>query len=131
MDNYVEMREPKPGCVGVVRQGMRPSLLVRSLADPLVQLTASVYGEAPTLEYRGNPDTWLDYIPRHVGYMLRELLKNALRATVERHLDLSPRIPPVAVELQQGDVHVIIKISDHGGGIPKSLQQEVWQYGWT
>ncbi|CAK0852136.1 unnamed protein product [Prorocentrum cordatum] len=131
MDNYVEMREPKPGFVGVVRQGMRPSELVRNLADPLVVLTTSVYGDAPSLEYRGNGDTRLDYIPRHVGYMLRELLKNALRATVERHKGKSSQIPPVVVELQQGDVHVIIKISDCGGGVPKHIQEKAWKYGWT
>ena len=37
----------------------------------------------------------------------------------------------MVVELQKGDVHVIIKISDHGGGMPKKLQDEAWQYGWT
>lgn len=132
MDSYVQMREPKSGFVGVVKQGMRPSELVQNLAAPLIGLTASVYdGDAPSLDIRGNPDTWLDYIPRHVSYMLQELLKNALRATVERHRGRGARLPPVSVELQQGDMHVIIKISDQGGGIPKRLQREVWQYGWT
>ena len=37
----------------------------------------------------------------------------------------------MVVELQKGDVHVIIKISDQGGGMPKKLQDEAWQYGWT
>mmetsp|Transcript_26241 Transcript_26241/g.53105 ORF Transcript_26241/g.53105 Transcript_26241/m.53105 type:complete len:174 (+) Transcript_26241:1-522(+) len=40
-------------------------------------------------------------------------------------------IPPVQVELQQGDIHVIIKIADQGGGMPKPVQEQVWQYGWT
>merc|ERR1712110_867304 len=40
-------------------------------------------------------------------------------------------IPPVVVEFQQGDIHVIIKISDQGGGISKRGQREAWQYGWT
>merc|ERR1712110_1040360 len=35
------------------------------------------------------------------------------------------------VEFQKGDFHVIIKISDQGGGMPKPVQKQVWQYGWT
>lgn len=40
-------------------------------------------------------------------------------------------MPAVVVELQKGDVTVIIKVSDQGGGMPKQLQKEAWEYGWT
>lgn len=135
MDNYVEMRDPKENYVGVVCQGMRPLELVKTIAAELSDLTNSLYGVAPEVEYRGNLDCVLDYIPRHVKYMVRELLKNAFRSTVERHLrrqgDNTKRIPRVAIEFQQGDVHVIIKISDQGGGMSKRLQKDAWRYGWT
>lgn len=136
MENYIVMRQPRRGYVGVVRQGMRPFALLQDIAREMVDLTQSIYGCSTNVEYRGNLDCVLDYIPRHVSYMVRELLKNALRATVERHrglcaVDSHVALPPVFVELQQGDIHVIIKISDHGGGMPKHVQQEAWQYGWT
>lgn len=134
MDNYVEMRVPKDGFVGVVCQDMRPLKIVQEIAGELRSLTHALYGCAPEVEYRGNPDCVLDYIPRHVKYMVRELLKNAFRSTVERHLSRSTTtdaLPHVAVELQQGDIHVIFKISDQGGGMPKRVQREAWQYGWT
>jgi len=136
MDNYVEMRTPKAGFVGVVCQGMRPAVLVGDIVSDISQLTTSLYGFAPEVEYRGNLDCVLDYIPRHVTYMLREVLKNAFRATVERHLAKSrfsngSEVPPVVVELQQGDVHVIVKVSDQGGGMPKKMQEQAWKYGWS
>jgi len=136
MDNYLELRAPKPGYLGVVCQGMRPLDIVMAIVDEVLDLTRSLYGIAPNVEYRGNPDCVLDYIPRHVKYMVRELIKNAFRAQVERYraksLDTQKNgIPPVVVELQQGDMHVIIKISDQGGGISKRGQREAWQYGWT
>ncbi|CAJ1383354.1 unnamed protein product [Effrenium voratum] len=134
MDNYVEMRSPKEGYVGVVCQNMQPLKIVQEIAGELTPLTRSLYGCAPEVEYRGNPDCVLDYIPRHVKYMVRELLKNAFRSTVERHLSrstVSDPLPHVAVELQQGDIHVIFKISDQGGGMPKRMQREAWKYGWT
>lgn len=134
MENFCIMHSPQPGYTGVVRQGMRPLHLVQALASDLLRLTQNIYGCSPEVEYRGNLDCVLDYIPRHVSYMVQEVLKNALRATVERHQSNGhgfTDLPPVVVELQKGDVHVIIKISDQGGGMPKRMQQEAWQYGWT
>mmetsp|Transcript_57597 Transcript_57597/g.151591 ORF Transcript_57597/g.151591 Transcript_57597/m.151591 type:complete len:430 (-) Transcript_57597:116-1405(-) len=150
LDNYVVMRNPQPGYLGVVRQGMRTIDVVKGLESLLTNLTKNVYGETPEVKYRGNINCELDYIPRHVNFMVRELLKNALRATVERHRNSGgswgdslgrrfggadaarpSRMPPVSVELQKGDVHVIIKISDQGGGMPKAVQRQAWQYGWS
>merc|ERR1719350_1832219 len=117
---------------------MSPLSKTMERARELTALAERIYGVAPEVEYRGNLDCTLDYIPRHVSYMIQEVLKNALRATVERHQDSSSLrygyrgdIPPVTVELQTGDWKVIIKISDHGGGLSKKMQQEAWQYGWT
>eukprot|EP00405_Crypthecodinium_cohnii_P017921 CAMPEP_0206462506 /NCGR_PEP_ID=MMETSP0324_2-20121206/26020_1 /ASSEMBLY_ACC=CAM_ASM_000836 /TAXON_ID=2866 /ORGANISM="Crypthecodinium cohnii, Strain Seligo" /LENGTH=379 /DNA_ID=CAMNT_0053934677 /DNA_START=57 /DNA_END=1196 /DNA_ORIENTATION=+ len=134
MENFVIMHNSQEGYIGVVRQGMKPLKVIQGLAQELTRLTQNIYGTSPEVEYRGNLDCTLDYIPRHVSYMVQEVLKNALRATVERHqarVKNFEALPPVVVELQKGDVHVIIKISDQGGGMPKRLQQEAWQYGWT
>lgn len=134
MENYIQMRTPRKGFLGVVKQGMNPLNIVSEAAVEITRLTDSIYGCTPEVEYRGNLDCQLDYIPRHVSYMVRELLKNAIRATVERHHKRVAKgavMPRVCVEFQQGDIHVIIKISDQGGGMPKRVQKEAWQYGWT
>jgi len=133
MENFSIMHTPQEGYVGVVKKGMRPLTIVQGLANDLTRLTRNIYGCSPKIEYRGNLDCTLDYIPRHVSYMIQEILKNALRATTERHRfrGSHEELPKVAVELQKGDVHVIIKISDQGGGMPKKMQQEAWQYGWS
>jgi len=135
MENFASMHAPKEGYIGIVRKGMRPLSIVQGLASDLTRLTTNVYGQSPEVEYRGNLDCTLDYIPRHFSYMVQEVLKNALRATVERQRSRSFNsfgdLPPVTVELQKGDVHVIIKISDQGGGMSKKVQREAWTYGWT
>jgi len=137
MENFNGMHEPREGYTGIVSTGMSPLGIVQGLATDIQRLTDSIYGCSPEVEFRGNLDCTLDYIPRHVSYMMQEVLKNALRATTERHqlrtsgVTAARKLPPVIVELQQGDVHVIIKISDQGGGMPKRLQREAWQYGWT
>jgi len=136
MENFVNQHQPQEGFIGVVKTNMRPLSITMDCADELKKLVKQIYGVTPDVEFRGNLDCTLDYIPRHVSYMIQEVLKNALRATVEWHLQACPGpssidVPPVMVELQKGDVHVIIKISDQGGGMPRKMQEEAWQYGWT
>jgi signal transduction histidine kinase len=71
------------------------------------------------------------------------VLKNAVRATVERHAlsgprRLSPRLPPVAVRVCAGAPNgggagaaLTVRISDQGGGIPEDILSKVWAYGFT
>lgn len=135
LENYSDMRRPCSGHPGVVQIDISPHEMIERLAVELTKLTRSIYGYSPPVEFRGNIQCTLDYIPRHISFMVRELLKNALRATAERHPLQNGKseasLPKVTVELQKGDVSVIIKISDQGGGLSKQMQQEVWRYGWT
>jgi len=133
------MRDPVEGHRGIVQRDLDPLPIIKSLADDLRDLTYSIYGKSPDIQFRGNLSCTLDYIPSHVQVIIREVLKNALRATVERHdkkvknggAAQDALLPPVVVELQKGDFNMIVKISDQGGGMPKTMQKEAWQYGWT
>jgi pyruvate dehydrogenase kinase 2/3/4 len=84
------------------------------------------------------------YVPHHLHYMLAELLKNSCRAVLKKHwkpyignnkriltslqrsaLDM---IPPVQVVIAKGDEDITIKISDRGGGIPRSTCDKMWTF---
>lgn len=55
-----------------------------------------------------------------------ELLKNSLRAVVERHgVENEDNFPPVKVVVVEGREDLTIKISDEGGGIPRSAVSHV------
>ena len=50
----------------------------------------------------GRTDLTFPYAPSHISYMLLELLKNSMRATVEMHgLD---KMPPIRVIIADGEV---------------------------
>jgi pyruvate dehydrogenase kinase 2/3/4 len=52
--------------------------------------------------------------------MLFELLKNSLRAVVERYgVENEDHYPPIRVVVVEGQEDITIKISDEGGGIPR------------
>ncbi|CAH8486458.1 unnamed protein product [Heterobilharzia americana] len=70
------------------------------------------------------------YVPSHLYHILFELLKNAMRAAVEQH-SKADSIPPIEVLVATGRENVTIKISDMGGGIPRSEIDLVFNYTYT
>merc|ERR1719186_1231350 len=70
------------------------------------------------------------YVPAHLYHILFELFKNALRATVEAHED-APALPDIRVMVIKSKNDVTIKISDQGGGIPRSLTDNLFLYSYT
>mmetsp|Transcript_20622 Transcript_20622/g.45053 ORF Transcript_20622/g.45053 Transcript_20622/m.45053 type:complete len:512 (+) Transcript_20622:98-1633(+) len=71
------------------------------------------------------------YIPPALGYILRELLKNSCRATVDACATLAHgeiRRRPVSVTVSADETRMMICVADRGGGIPFDRLQNVWSY---
>ncbi|KAF5345116.1 hypothetical protein D9756_011464 [Leucocoprinus leucothites] len=72
------------------------------------------------------------YVPGHLSHIVFELLKNSLRAVVERFgVDKEDHFPPIKVVVVEGKEDITIKISDEGGGIPRSAIPLIWTYMYT
>ncbi|EMD35244.1 mitochondrial pyruvate dehydrogenase [Gelatoporia subvermispora B] len=71
------------------------------------------------------------YVPGHLSHICFELLKNSLRAVVERYGPESEAFPPIKVIAVEGKEDITIKISDEGGGIPRSAIPLIWTYMYT
>merc|ERR1712000_46832 len=71
------------------------------------------------------------YVPGHLSHMLFETLKNSLRAVVETHGADKEDFPVTKVIVAEGKEDITIKISDEGGGIPRSAIPLVWTYMYT
>lgn len=71
------------------------------------------------------------YVPGHFSHICFELLKNSLRAVVERFGTDETRLPPIKVVVVEGNEDITIKISDEGGGIPRSAIALIWTYMYT
>lgn len=88
-------------------------------------------GDAPEVTIHGRTDLTFPYIKSHIHYILLELLKNSMRATVEYHG--TDNMPVIRVVIADGENNedVIIKVSDEGGGIPRSNVKRIWSYLFT
>jgi pyruvate dehydrogenase kinase 2/3/4 len=87
--------------------------------------------EAPKIQLVCNPNLEFMYVPGHLSHMLFETLKNSLRAVVETHGQDKQEFPVTKVIVAEGKEDITIKISDEGGGIPRSAIPLVWTYMYT
>jgi len=72
------------------------------------------------------------YVPGHLSHIVFELLKNSLRAVVERYgTEREDHFPAIKVVVVEGKEDITIKISDEGGGIPRSAIPLIWTYMYT
>lgn len=110
---------------------------VRELAQEAIENARFVcedhYGlfDAPKVQLVCNNDISFMYVPGHLSHMLFETLKNSLRAVVERHGQDKDDFPVTKVIVAEGKEDITIKISDEGGGIPRSSIPLVWTYMYT
>ncbi|GLD98481.1 hypothetical protein PINS_up007178 [Pythium insidiosum] len=152
---------------------------VRSACDRAAHLCKTYCGVAPEVEIVNTTsvEAPFTYVESHLHHMVFELVKNAMRATVEFHEDLQHKkpgrinkvrqvmdphcrslgfvmpalediggvtvypdirkyrrpgeLPPVQIVLCQGYEDLTIKVSDDGGGVPRSNWHKLWHYGYT
>ncbi|KAJ1505171.1 hypothetical protein HMI54_006202 [Coelomomyces lativittatus] len=86
--------------------------------------------QAPQVQLHCPPDLHFMYVPSHLHHMLFELLKNSLRAVVESRPH-SDKFPVIKVVVSEGKEDIAIKVSDEGGGIPRSGIPLIWTYLYT
>ncbi|KAF1997879.1 pyruvate dehydrogenase kinase-like protein [Amniculicola lignicola CBS 123094] len=110
---------------------------VHELAEEAIENARFVcedhYGlfDAPKVQLICNPNISFMYVPGHLSHMLFETLKNSLRAVVETHGQDREDFPVTKVIVAEGKEDITIKISDEGGGIPRSAIPLVWTYMYT
>lgn len=78
------------------------------------------------------PNLTFAYVPGHLSHICFELLKNSLRAVVERFgPEYEGGYPPIKVIVVEGKEDITVKITDEGGGIPRSAIPLIWTYMYT
>lgn len=134
---YLEIREPpREGYVGMVCTSTSAYQAIKEASDHARFMCERQFGDAPYVEIKGRTDLTFSYVPSHLYYMLFEVLKNSMRATVEHHAtedDPFPELPDVRVIISDGEDNedVVIKVSDEGGGFPRSHMKRIFSYLYT
>uniref|UniRef100_A0A8C8IIZ8 Protein-serine/threonine kinase n=1 Tax=Oncorhynchus tshawytscha TaxID=74940 RepID=A0A8C8IIZ8_ONCTS len=121
----------QPDFVGIICRRLSPKKIIEKWVDFARRLCEHQYGNSPRVRINGHVAARFPFIPLPLDYILPELLKNAMRATMESHLDTPYNVPDVGVTIANNDVDFVIRISDRGGGIPHRILDKVTDYHYS
>jgi pyruvate dehydrogenase kinase 2/3/4 len=130
---YLALRGPPlRNYIGMICLQTSPYEIVRHATHDATLMCTRKYGDAPQVDIKGRLDLTFPYMPTHLHYILLELLKNAMRATMETN-GFDSKLPPVTVIIADSPENedIVIKVSDEGGGIRRSQINKIWSYLYT
>ena len=80
-----------------------------------------------------NPNEKIEfvYVPSHLYHIAFELFKNAMRAVIESHGGDAKVYPKIEAIIIKGKEDITVRITDCGGGIPRSKIPLVFKYMYT
>jgi anti-sigma regulatory factor (Ser/Thr protein kinase) len=84
--------------------------------------------QIPAITVQGHVDATFPYILSHLEYIIGELLRNSVQAVMEKYQHSSQPPPPIEVLVCETPQHVIMRISDQGGGIPREILPYLWSF---
>jgi len=125
-----------PTHLGFVDPNCHVEEIIKDAFENAQFLCEGYYLTAPPLELRRinaikhEEPIAIAYVPSHLYHIMFELFKNSMRATVENHESkkLSGPLPPVVVDVVKAKEDLTIRISDRGGGIPRSKADKIFRY---
>jgi pyruvate dehydrogenase kinase 2/3/4 len=109
--------------------------VIERVAAQVWALARTTYGPdvlLPELKFDGDLGTSFPYILGHLEYIVGELLRNSVRALVEKQhrlgLQNTTPPPPIEVTICASVQTVVIRICDRGGGVPAEAAPYLWSF---
>lgn len=84
--------------------------------------------KVPQVKIQGHLTATFPYILSHLEYIVGELLRNSIQAVMEHSSHKEQDPPPIEVLICETGQHVIIRISDQGGGVPGDILPHMWSF---
>ncbi|KAF2663245.1 alpha-ketoacid dehydrogenase kinase [Microthyrium microscopicum] len=107
--------------------------VIEGCAKVTRDLMQKMYGldcQIPEIHIQGHLDATFPYILSHLEYIIGELLRNSIQATIEQLASCNQTTPPSPIDVLicETPQHVIMRISDRGGGIPRDVLPHLWSF---
>jgi len=146
LQHHIESAEARPGVSGIIHSNVRVGRILRQAAADATTMCLQRYGVAPEVRilgdgddlgslsdpHGGNPNLLhnrqFTYVPTHLQFSCSVLLQNSCYAVAQRHANKNGELPPVYAIFAHGEEEVTVKVSDEGGGIPRSQIHLAWSY---
>jgi pyruvate dehydrogenase kinase 2/3/4 len=93
--------ERDPNMIGLVSLRCSPKEIAEQASQDAAFMCSRIHGDAPEVTFHGRTDLAFTFVTSHLSYILLELLKNSMRATVETHgID---KMPPIRIVIADGE----------------------------
>lgn len=121
-----------PDYIGEIFQQCNAAEHFEIVAGVVRQSLAEVFPHQdlmPRLEIEGDLNTSFPFMVPHLHYLLSEILRNSIEATINTHGTSGQQLPPIKITIINAQKQVIFRISDQGGGIPHDKLADIWSFG--
>lgn len=128
---YLAITRPE-GKTSIIDPRCDPVSVVRTAASDATRLCKHHYTFAPPVDIIDVGQVRFPFIAQYLNYIMFEIIKNSLRAVVERYKNKETSDQhPVRVIVCGDDQTVVLRVTDVGGGIPLDDITKVWSYLYT
>eukprot|EP01033_Poteriospumella_lacustris_P018313 gene18313-13160_t len=100
---YLALRETssESNMIGLIDLKSSPYDIARQAIQDASYICNRTHGDAPEVHIYGRTDLHFPYVSSHISYIMLELLKNSMRATIETHG--TDNMPPIRVIIADGE----------------------------
>lgn len=143
IQTHAQSENNSPAMVGIVNTSIDLRKVARLAVHKAQEICDEHYGDYPEVDIELLQGTDgvapVTHLSDHLTYILLEVMKNAIRATVEYHKAFNDRgvvtcddMPLVKVKISTGsDAMACVIVSDQGGGIRRCDMQKVMGWSYT
>jgi pyruvate dehydrogenase kinase 2/3/4 len=128
LDQHIAAQEPKAGFTGIIADECSPLQIAMEVIEKVTPLWKQKNTKVlPEFQIHGTTHAKYRYIPQHIEIILSEVIKNAMRNSLQ--ISSPSTLPPPINVLVSGGAHgVCIKVSDLGGGTTREEANQLFGY---
>eukprot|EP00055_Hartaetosiga_balthica_P008413 m.31207 g.31207 ORF g.31207 m.31207 type:complete len:469 (-) comp6293_c0_seq1:94-1500(-) len=126
MENHIDLLHKRENHVGRIHTSLSPAEVAKRSVVDASEAVNRRFGKVPYVVFDGETNFRITFVEQHLEFILTELLKNAMTATVERYR--GGVLPPIRLTVAHKDTYFVVRISDQGTSFNPKDMHNIMRY---